>query len=92
MVCMKKRVTIEDLAVMTQNGFSGLKEEMTLKFDGVNEKLDSADKKFDEVEKNFKEVHIHLDRIEKILIRDHDRRIEKVEEDIRVLIILMKQS
>jgi cob(I)alamin adenosyltransferase len=65
----KKKMTIEDLAVMVQGGF-----------DEVNGKIINIR---DEMDQGFKEVNQRLDRIENILIAGHDRRIERLEDNMR---------
>jgi hypothetical protein len=53
----KRKVTIEDLAVMVKKGF-----------DGVDKRFDGVDDRFD--------------RIEKFILADHKRRIERLEEQV----------
>jgi hypothetical protein len=72
----KKKMTIEDLAVMVQGGFSEVNE----KFTEVHDKID----------RGFKEVNQRLDRIENILIAGHDRRIEKLEDGMREIKTALK--
>ena len=69
----KGEVTIEDLARMVQKGF-----------DETAKKID-MDARFDGVQERFNAVEMRLDRIEKLLIIEHQRRIEKLEDDVRVL-------
>ncbi len=57
---MARRVTIEDLARMVQQGFK------------------ETAKKTD-VDRQFGEVNERLDRIEKLILADHKRRIERLE-------------
>lgn len=45
--------------------------------------LETAKK--DEVDKHFDAVENHLEKIEKLLIAEHRRRIEKLEEDVKEL-------
>lgn len=71
---MKKKVTIEDLAVMTQKGFLA-----------VDKRFDGVDKKFGEIDKRFDEVDKRLDRIENLLIRDHENRLNRIDDDMRVI-------
>ncbi|MBF0312387.1 MAG: hypothetical protein HQK52_03165 [Oligoflexia bacterium] len=72
----KKPVTIEDLAVMTQNGFN----DVSNRFNDVNNNI-----------AEFKsEVNGRFERIENLLLRAHDNRIEKIEDDIRVLKTTLK--
>jgi hypothetical protein len=69
----KKKITIDDLAVMIARGFEATasKEEMNNRFDRVNEK-------FDEMEER-------LDRIENLILTDHRNRLERLEDKVRVL-------
>lgn len=75
---MKKQITIEDLAVMVQRGFeeTASKTEINEGFKDVNDRLNAIDQR--------------LDRIENILIAGHDRRIEKLEDSVRQLILASK--
>ncbi len=47
-------------------------------FVGIDKRFDAVDKRFDEMNKRF-------DKIENILITDHQRRIEKLEEKVDYL-------
>jgi len=75
---VKKQITIEDLAVMVQRGFeeTASKTEINEGFKDVNDRLNAIDQR--------------LDRIENILIAGHDRRIEKLEDSVRQLILASK--
>ncbi|MFA5433006.1 MAG: hypothetical protein WC319_09095 [Candidatus Paceibacterota bacterium] len=66
-----KNITIDDLAMMVQKGFSEAAKENSKRFDGV-------DKRFDRIEKK-------LDRIEKIVLPSHEERIERLEEKMEKL-------
>ncbi len=66
-------MTIDDLAVMVQNGFS----ETARKID-----LDSFR---DEVNGRLDNVETRLDRIENLILTDHRSRIERLEDTCRVL-------
>ncbi len=61
----KKKITIEDLAVMTQKGF----EEMHERFKEVDKQFEAVDKRFDHIDKRF-------DKIENGILARHDREIE----------------
>jgi len=75
---MKKNMTIDDLAVMTQKGFLGL--------DGKIMKLDEkVDRGFAEVNQRFFEVNQRLDKIEKDILQDYGNRIEVLEASVRNL-------
>jgi len=74
----KKKVTIEDLARITKNGF-----------DTVDKRFEQVDKRFEQVDANLEsfrtEVNHRFDHIENLLIRAHENRIEKLEDDMRTL-------
>jgi len=67
----KKKTTIEDLAIITQKGFAS-----------VDEKIENLDDKVDNL---TIEMNTRFDRIENILIRAHENRLDKIEDDIRIL-------
>ena len=67
----KNNITIDDLAVMVQKGF----EETAKKAD--------MDLKFEQVGNEFKEVNKRFDKIEKLILADHKKRIEKLEDEIK---------
>lgn len=74
---MKKKITIEDLAMMTQKGFSHSAEEL---------------KNFrTEVNKRFDKMDIRLDHIENLILTDHRNRLERLEDKIRVIETALKR-
>ncbi len=66
----KKDVTIDDLAVMVQNGFNDVTERMATKSE-MNKRFDLVDKRFD--------------KIEKLILADHKVRIERLEAEVKEL-------
>jgi hypothetical protein len=70
---VKKNITIDDLAVMVQKGFNetAKKADMDLQFKQVDERFDAIDKKFD--------------KIENLVLASHQKRIEKLEAEIKDL-------
>ncbi len=81
-----ENVTMDQLALMTYRGFNDLEERLGKKIDGVEERLD---KKIDGVELRLTE---QLDRIENVLIRDDRKRIERIEDKLlKVEVILGKR-
>lgn len=74
----KKKVTIEDLAGMTQRGFDGVDK----RFGQVDSKIESFRA---EVNQRFEHIDARFDHIENLLIRAHENRIEKLEDDMRIL-------
>ena len=73
-----KKTTLDDLARMTQNGFSSIKNDMDGQFTGVN--------------KRFDEIDSRLNRIENILIRTHENRIEKLEDTMRIVLTRLEKT
>ncbi len=69
----ENKITLEKLAIMIKTGFDGTatKQEVTAGFEGV-------DKKFGELE-------YRLDRIENLIIRGQENRIEKLEDNMRLV-------
>ncbi|MBX4210573.1 hypothetical protein KW783_01225 [Candidatus Parcubacteria bacterium] len=76
----KKKVTIDDLAVMVQKGFQEIRSEMATKADILN-----LEKRFDNLEERLEKVEERLDRIENIILTDYRNRLEKLEDKIRIL-------
>lgn len=57
---MTKKTTIENLAVITANGFKGVDK----RFDEVDKRFDGVDKRFDRIENIL--LRDHLNRIERL--------------------------
>ena len=68
-----KEITIEDLARMIQEGFreTAKKEEVNTQFKEVNVRFDKIENRFE--------------KIEKLLLAEHQRRIEKLETEVKEL-------
>lgn len=67
---MKKNITIDDLAVMVQKGFNGIANEMATK---------------NEMNRHFNLVDERFDKIEKLILADYKKRIERLESSVREL-------
>jgi hypothetical protein len=65
-LAMPKKITIEDLARMVQEGFADFKLYVDKRFDAIEDRLDN--------------IETRLDRIEHIILVDHRDRIERLEE------------
>ncbi|MDO8521204.1 MAG: hypothetical protein Q7S52_03750 [bacterium] len=70
----KKAITLDDLAAMTQRGFSEVHKEFT------------------EVHKEFAEVHERFEKLEFLLIGRHDKRLDKLENDMRIIKTLLEKK
>lgn len=68
---VKKNITIDDLAVMVQKGFNETAKKADMDF------------KFEQVDKRFEQVDKRFDRIEKLILADHKKRIEKLEDELK---------
>lgn len=66
-----KKVTIDELAAMIKKGFDGVDK----RFDAFTEHVD----------KRFDEVNDHFEKIEKLILADHKRRIERLEDEMKDL-------
>lgn len=66
----KKNITIDDLAGMVQRGFNSVTKDMAIKSE-MNHRFDLVDKRFD--------------KIEKLILSDHEARIEKLETETKEL-------
>ncbi len=76
----KKKMTIDDLAVMVKKGFDHVTNTMADK-ESVNKRFDEVDKRFDEVDKRFIDVDKRFIGIEHKL--DHmSARLGSVERDV----------
>ena len=64
-LAMPKKITLEDLARMVQEGFAHLEAKFEVRFKAIEARLDS--------------IETRLDRIEHIILVDHRDRIERLE-------------
>ncbi|MFA5830682.1 MAG: hypothetical protein WC878_02520 [Candidatus Paceibacterota bacterium] len=76
----RKEMTMEDLAIMVQNGFT----ETNGRIDNVKNELK------EEINTLREEENDHFATVKNILYRAHDNRIEKIEDDVRMLKTAMK--
>jgi tetrahydromethanopterin S-methyltransferase subunit G len=84
-VVKKKGITIDDLAMMTQRGFDGIEK----CFDAVETRVGRG---FAETKEEFTKVHERLDVFEHLLIGRHDKRLDKLEDDMRVIKTLLEKK
>jgi hypothetical protein len=77
-----KNITLDELAIMMNTSFVNLKKDLEEKIDDFKA----------ETKSEFKEVHERLDRIENVLIRDDRKRIDRLEDKLlQVEVILGKK-
>jgi len=89
---MKKNITIDDLARMVKEGFDDTGERIggvEERIGGVEERIGGVEERIGGVEKmvkdGFAKMNERFNKIEKILIADHQQRIERLEEEIKYL-------
>jgi len=79
---VNRNITINDLAVMVQKGF-----------DETAKKAD-MDFKFEQVDRRFNQIDKRFDKLEKLILADHKKRIEKLEDELkeikRTLALILK--
>ena len=63
MVMKTKKVTIEDLAVMVQTGFSEAGQKTGEGFDGLEKRMDGLEKRMDGLEQGQEEIKLKLDNV-----------------------------
>ena len=92
-----KKITLEDLAMMTQKGFAGMDErlgnmrvEMGKRFDKVEDRLDKVEDRLGRVEDRLDKVEDRLGRVEDrlanveyLISSDINKRMEVVEHKVR---------
>ena len=76
---------MDNLAAMTQRGFARADE----KFDSLETRVGKG---FFETKEEFSKVNERLDKFEFLLIGRQDRRLDKVEDDLRVIKTLLEKK
>ena len=83
----KKNVTIDDLAVMVQRGFDEITGDMATKSE-MNKRFEQVDKLLDGIESKMvtkAEMNRRFDGLEDRVLAGHQKRIEKLEAEIKDL-------
>lgn len=78
-------MTIDELARITQKGFEGVGAEIKELREDMNNRFQKVDERFDKVETRFGTVEEGLNRIENRFVGAHENRIERLEDDMRVV-------
>ncbi len=81
---VKKNITIDDLASMVQNGFTEVKEDMNKRFEQVDKRFEQVDKRFDSMVTKA-EMNRRFDGLEDRVLASHQKRIEKLEAEVKEL-------
>jgi len=81
----KKKMTLDNLAILMAGSFSGLEERLTKKIYGVEEKLT---KKIDSVENKFEGVNKRIDdfAVTRVKYEDHNKlksRMDLIESKVK---------
>ncbi len=72
-----KNMTIDDLAIITQNGFTYLEEKMDKGFADV-------DRRFEQVDRRFDSMDLRFDKLE-FRVGAYDRRLDNLEDKMRIV-------
>jgi predicted transcriptional regulator len=80
----KKDITINDLAVMVQNGFTETHKEMRDGFNAANKRFEQVDKRLDSMVTKA-EMNRRFDGLEDRVLASHQKRIEKLEAEVKEL-------
>lgn len=78
---MVTKSELEDFAIIVKNNFDRVDE----RFEKIDERFDQVDKRFEQVDARFDAMDKRFDRIENVSIGNHERRIENIEDDIRII-------
>ena len=83
---MVKKITIEDLAVMVQKGFKESKGEMDKGFNELREEMDGLREGTHQGFTGLRvEMNNRFNKLEHLVIADHKRRIERLEDEVKDL-------
>ena len=91
---MKKtpKVTIEKLALMMNSAFQNIITVMNEKFadvdkrfNAVDERFNAMDHRFDAMDKRFDDMDVRFDKLEAVVVTNHENRISRIEDDMRVM-------
>ena len=75
----KKITTIDGLAGMVKG-----------EFDRVYTRFDQVDERFDQIDKRFDNLESRLDHLESVFIASHDRRLDRLEDNVRIIKTVLK--
>ncbi|MEK9173127.1 MAG: hypothetical protein AAB594_00955 [Patescibacteria group bacterium] len=67
------------------HALSDLSEAIGVRFDKVDASLHGTYDRFEKIDRQLLEMRGQLDRIETIVLHDHERRIESLEKQVRSL-------
>lgn len=86
----KKAMTIDELARITQKGFEGVGVEIKDFREEVKDFKQETRELFDKVETRLGTIEAGLNRIENRFVGAHENRIERLEDDMRVVKTTLK--
>lgn len=83
-------MTIDDLARMTQKGFEGVGVEIKELLVEMNNRFKVVDERFKVVDEKFKAIDERFDRMENRFIGNHENRIERLGDNMRIVKTTLK--
>ena len=78
-----KKITLEDLAMMTQKGFAGMDERLGNMRVEMGKRFDKVEGRLDKVEDRLGRVEDRLANVEYLISSDINKRMEVVEHKVR---------
>jgi uncharacterized protein YPO0396 len=95
-----KKITIDDLALMVQNGFVENRKYIDKRFDAVDECLDRIEDRLNNLEEGLREMKEDLSyikvelnkRVDIFIHKDLELRVEKLEEKLKKYEKLLAQK
>ena len=78
-----KKITLEDLAMMTQKGFAGMDERLGNMRVEMGKRFDKVEDRLDKVEDRLGRVEDRLANVEYLISSDINKRMEVVEHKVR---------
>lgn len=89
---MKKKMTIDKLAEMTQEGFLNLSKEMDSKFEAVDSKFEAVDGKFEIMDTRLVAVEKKLEDIEGAVHKESLKILQSNDQVVAKLDTLLKEQ
>jgi hypothetical protein len=71
----------DDFATIIQSSFKNVYE----KFDAVDNRFDAVDARFESIDERFDKLDYRLDVLEYKIVGGQERRLDKIEDDVRTI-------
>ena|SRR3989338_7579576 len=81
----KIEVGFANLSVLIDRSIESLAISIKNNFDRIDERFEQVDRQFEQVDERFDQMDKRFDRIENVSMGGHERRIENLEDDVRIV-------